>query len=274
MKKKISILTAAVLAAAIFAGCGSKDSRASKGKQETNESGDVILHAATQTDYPPFCFVDENDKLTGFDAELLRLISDRLDGYTIEVKGGEWESMFVSLDSNKLDLVADEVAITAEREENYYFSEPYIEIQSVIAVAEDNNDINSIDDLVGKHVLCAVDSYAALLESYNEQHDDKIILDYVDDIGTNERIIEVANGKYDAIVNDPITMSELISTNNIQAKIVGEPLATEPAAIVFAKTKDGEKLKELIDPVIRELKEDGTLPKLSTEWTGGDYIPD
>lgn len=274
MKKKVSIVIAAVLAASLFAGCGSKkESSDSIGKTE-GKNGDIVLHAATQTDYPPFCFVDENEKLTGFDAELLRLISDRLEGYTIEVKGGEWESMFVSLDSKKLDLVADEVAITAEREENYYFSEPYIEIQSVIAVAEDNNDINSIDDLVGKHVICAVDSYAALLEQYNAEHEGQIILDYIDDIGTNERIIEVANGKYDAIVNDPITVSTLIKENGIKAKIVGEPLATEPAAIVFAKTKDGQRLKELIDPVIEELKEDGTLSDLSIEWTGGDYIPD
>ena len=131
MKKKVSIVIAAVLAASLFAGCGSKkESSDSIGKTE-GKNGDIVLHAATQTDYPPFCFVDENEKLTGFDAELLRLISDRLEGYAIEVKGGEWESMFVSLDSKKLDLVADEVAITAEREENYYFSEPYIEIQSV-----------------------------------------------------------------------------------------------------------------------------------------------
>lgn len=176
MKKKVSIVIAAVLAASLFAGCGSKkESSDSIGKTE-GKNGDIVLHAATQTDYPPFCFVDENEKLTGFDAELLRLISDRLEGYTIEVKGGEWESMFVSLDSKKLDLVADEVAITAEREENYYFSEPYIEIQSVIAVAEDNNDINSIDDLVGKHVICAVDSYAALLEQYNAEHEGQISL--------------------------------------------------------------------------------------------------
>ena len=272
MKKTIKIVLASILAASVFAGCGNVKTDV-KSSIPNDDEKEKILRAATQTDYPPFCFIDEKEYLTGFDAELLRAISDRLDGYTIDVKGGEWDSMFVSLDSKKLDLVADEVAITAEREENYYFSEPYIEIQSVIAVAENNDDIHSIDDLVGKHVLCNVDSYSSLLEKYNSEHEEKIILDYVENVAITDSLTAIANGKYDATVNDPITISTILKENGIKAKIVGEPLATEPAAIVFAKTKDGEALKALIDPVIKELKEDGTLSKLSIEWTGADYIP-
>ena len=142
MKRKISTIIAAVLAASLFAGCGNIKEQAENLSDKSGGSEDIVLYAAAQTDYPPFCFVDEKEYLTGFDAELLRLISERLDGYTIDVKGGEWDSMFVSLDSKKLDLVADEVAITPEREENYYFSAPYIEIQSVIAVAEDTADVS------------------------------------------------------------------------------------------------------------------------------------
>lgn len=59
-------------------------------------------------------------------------------------------------------------------------------------------------------------------------------------------------------------------------KLIGERLdgydVEVAAKIVFAKNKDGEALKALIDPVIREMKEDGSLSKLSEKWTGGDYV--
>jgi len=250
------------------------DSSVTTETTEASESGDIVLRAATQTDYPPFCFIDENDKLTGFDYELLEIIDERLDGYTFDIQGAGWDSMFLSLDSKKLDLVSDEVAITAEREKNYYFSLPYLEIQSCIAVKKGRTDITTLDDLAGKHVVTTVDSYAEILEGYNDTHDDKIIIDYVSDVTALEELQDVANGKYDAHVDDPVMMTQAINDNNLDVEIVGDPIVSEPAAIVFAKTPDGKSYKDAIDPVIRELIEDGTLAELSRKWTGDDYTPD
>lgn len=272
MKKilKNSGITVFVLALALSLTACQK-SENSTSKSEDNE--EIVLKASTQTDYPPFCYIDEDGNHTGFDVEVLEAISERLDGYTIEVAGGTWDDMFLSLDSNKLDLVADEVAITEDREEKYIFSEPYIEIFSSIAVKKGTEGINSLDDLVGKHVVTTVDSYSAILEEYNATHEGQIIIDYVSDVAAIDMLTDLARGKYDAHINDPITMQKIIDDNNLDVEIVGEPLKREPAAIVFAKTEEGQKLKELIDPVIQELKEDGTLSELSEKWTGADYIP-
>lgn len=266
----VGILT--VLAVMSLASCQS--SQNAENSAATQDKNEIILKAASQTDYPPFCYIDENGKHTGFDVELLQTISDRLDGYTIDIAGGGWDSMFLSIDSHRLDLIADEVAITEEREEKYIFSEPYIEIFSSIAVKKGRDDIHSLDDLVGKHVVTTVDSYSALLEEYNATHDGQIIIDYVSEVSELDMLTDLARGKYDAHVNDPITMGEVIKENNIDAEVLDEPLTREPAAIVFTKTADGQKLKELIDPVIKELKADGTLSELSKKWTGNDYIPE
>ena len=155
---------------AVFARCGTKD--AGKGD---GEGKDIILKGATQIGYPPFAYIDENGNHTGFDYELMKLIGERLDGYDVEVAAKEWENMFLSIDSGSLDMMAEEAAITPDREENYTFSEPYLEIQSVIVVKEGRKDIQTLDDLVGKHVGTFVDSYAEILEGYNDSHDEKII---------------------------------------------------------------------------------------------------
>ena len=241
---------------------------------DSSASSDIVLRAATQTDYPPFCFVDENDKLTGFDYELLELIDERLDGYTIDIQGAGWDSMFLSLDAKKIDLVSDEVAITPEREENYYFSLPYLEIQSCIAVKKGNADIKTLDDLAGKNVVTLVDSYSEILENYNDTHDEKINIEYVSEVSAQEMLQAVANGKYDAHINDPVMMNEVIKDNNLDLEIVSTPVKSDPAAIVFAKTPDGQSYKDAIDPVIREIIADGSLAELSKKWTGDDYTPD
>ncbi|MCR4690045.1 MAG: transporter substrate-binding domain-containing protein [Lachnospiraceae bacterium] len=275
MKKRLSFAGLLILAVLMLGGCGISAEKAgnSDGKAPSGSS-DIVLTAATQTDYPPFCFIDENDKHTGFDYELLQLIDERLDGYTIDIKGATWDSMFLSLDSKKIDLVSDEVAITPEREKNYYFSLPYLEIQSCIAVKKGTTGITTLDDLVGKHVVTTVDSYSEILENYNDSHDEKIIIEYVSEVTALEMLQGVANGKYDAHINDPVMMHQVIGDNNLDLEIVGNPVKSDPAAIVFAKTPDGKSYKDVIDPVIREIIEDGSLAELSKKWTGEDYTPD
>lgn len=287
MKKNISLIALLISSILLFTGCGTSTVKAEGETAEstaaTTEAGtdpqakpqeEIVLRAATQTDYPPFCFIDENDKFTGFDYELLELIDERLDGYTIDIQGAGWDSMFLSLDSKKIDLVSDEVAITPEREENYYFSLPYLEIQSCIAVKTGTTGIETLDDLVGKHVVTVVDSYSEILENYNDTHEDKIIIDYVSDVTSLEMLQGVANGKYDAHIDDPVMMTTTINENNLDVEIVGEPVSSDPAAIVFAKTPDGKSYKDVIDPVIREIIADGSLAELSKKWTGDDYTPD
>lgn len=287
MKKNISLIALLISSILLFTGCGTStvkaEGKTAESTAATTEAGtdaqakpqkEIVLRAATQTDYPPFCFIDENDKFTGFDYELLELIDERLDGYTIDIQGAGWDSMFLSLDSKKIDLVSDEVAITPEREENYYFSLPYLEIQSCIAVKTGTTGIETLDDLVGKHVVTVVDSYSEILENYNDTHEDKIIIDYVSDVTSLEMLQGVANGKYDAHIDDPVMMTTTINENNLDVEIVGEPVSSDPAAIVFAKTPDGKSYKDVIDPVIREIIADGSLAELSRKWTGDDYTPD
>lgn len=272
MKKRLPLVALLLSSTLLFGGCGSRTAQAAS--TDAPASSDIVLRAATQTDYPPFCFIDENDQLTGFDYELLKLIDERLDGYTIEISGASWESMFLSLDSKKIELVSDEVAITPEREENYYFSLPYLEIQSCIAFRTGTTGIQTLDDLAGLHVVTTVDSYSEILENYNDTHENKIIIEYVSEVTALEMLQGVASGKYDAHINDPVMMHQVISDNNLDLEVVQDSVKTDYAAIVFAKTPDGQSYKDVIDPVIREIIADGSLAELSIKWTGDDYTPD
>jgi L-cystine transport system substrate-binding protein len=83
----------------------------------------------------------------------------------------------------------------------------------------------------------------------------------------------VQNGRVDAYVNDPVMTAATIKKEGLQVEAIGDPVQTDDINLVFKKDKQSEELKAKIDPIIKELKADGTLKKLSEQWTGGEYIP-
>ncbi|MGZ0038862.1 transporter substrate-binding domain-containing protein [Paenibacillus ottowii] len=254
-----------VLLTGALSGCSSKEAA----------SGDKVLYVGTQNDYPPFAFTNDKNELTGYDVEVIKEIDKKLDGYKIEFVPSGWDAIFLALDANKVQIIADEVAKNPEREKKYLFSdESYFSAQSVIIVKKGRTDIHSLKDLEGKKVAASVgDSYTQLLEQYNAKHGNKIILKYNDTGTSSDNLQDVQNGRVDAYVNDPVMTAATIKKEGLQVEAVGEPVQSDSINLVFKKDKQGEELKAKIDPIIKELKADGTLKKLSEQWTGGEFIP-
>jgi L-cystine transport system substrate-binding protein len=238
------------------------------------EAADSLFRAATQSDYPPFSYIGEDNVLKGYDVEFMQEISKRLEGYSIDISTLGWDAMFLALESRTIDLIGDEVAITEQRKERYLYSDPYFDARSVIVVKKGRTDIRTIADLEGKVVNTYIgDNYTKLLEDYNSTHSNKIKLEYVSDVPHEDRLLGVQNGRYDAVVGDPLRALTAIERHNLQVEIVGEPVHSVLVGLVFNKDEKGQKLKELIDPIIQELKKDGTLSELCVKWTGGDFVP-
>lgn len=256
---------------AIISACSSEQ----KETTTDNEQEKVVI-VGTQNDYPPFAYADENNELTGYDVEVVKAIDEKLDGYTFEFSATPWDSMFLALESNKIQLIADQVAKTAEREEKYLFSdESYFSAETVIVVKSDRTDIMTVKDLEGLNVgTLAGDAYTLLLEDYNKTAENEIVLKYSESGNPAEILQEIQTGRLDAYVNDPIMINTVIEQKNLDLTIVGQSIVNDQMGIVFKNDDQGNELKALIDPIIKELKADGTLVELSKKWTNGDYIPE
>ena len=84
MKKKITalLLTTALTMAAVT-GCGSAGSNA-KASAPADE-GKIAVHVATAQNSVPVSYHDDDDNLTGYDVEALRLVAEKLsDKYTFD----------------------------------------------------------------------------------------------------------------------------------------------------------------------------------------------
>ncbi len=286
MKKKALVVTAALSLFLVAAGCGSNNksdnTQAQNGNKAAanvsasgNAGGDVKkVVIGTGTGFPKVCFIDENGKLTGFDVELIKEIDKRLPQYEFDIKTMEFSNLLLSLETNKIDLVAHEMEKNPEREEKYLFNkESYAHWRNKIIVAKDNNTINSLDDLAGKKVLTgATSAEAQILENYNKLHDKKINIVYQNG-GANDTVSQITSGRVDATIGADFTLS--LIDPQAKLKTAGDDLSEADILFVLRKNDPAEQeLSDAVDGALKEIKADGTLGKLSTEWLGADFTAD
>jgi ABC-type amino acid transport/signal transduction systems, periplasmic component/domain len=287
MKKKALVVTAALSLVLVAAGCGSNNKSDNAPAQNGNKAAANVSAAGgnaggevkkvvigTGTGFPKVCFIDENGKLTGFDVELIKEIDNRLPQYEFDIQTMDFSNLLLSLETNKIDLVAHEMEKNPEREEKYLFNkEPYAHWRNKIIVAQDNDTIHSLDDLAGKKVLTgATSAEAQILENYNKDHDKKINIVYQNG-AANDTVSQITSGRVDATIGADFTLSLIDPQSKL--KTAGDDLSEADILFVLRKNDaESQELSDAVDVALKEIKADGTLGKLSTEWLGNDFTAD
>ena len=102
------------------------------------------LNFVTEGDYPPFDYV--RDGMTvGYDVEIAALFCEKY-GYALDVDIMNFSALMPAVQSGKYDFAASGIAITDERKEMVYFSDPNIEdgIVVMVKVRKDTGILSSM----------------------------------------------------------------------------------------------------------------------------------
>lgn len=238
--------------------------QAAAGEQLQTIKDKGVINVGLEGTYPPFSFVDENGKLTGFEVELSEALAKEL-GVKAKVQPTKWDGILAALESKRLDVVVNQVTISDERKKKYDFSEPYTVsgIQALILKkkAADLN-INAAADLAGKKVGVGLGTnYEQWVKQAVPQAD---VRTYEDD---PSKFADLRNGRIDAILIDRLAALEYAQ----KAK------DTELAGAAFSRLESGVALRkgepellEAINKALDKLRADGTLAKLSEKYFGAD----
>lgn len=271
-KNKIAIILISLLSISLLSACGSRTSETSKSEKDADVTTIIV---GTGNAYEPYCYLDADGKLAGYEYEVLKAVDELLPQYQFEYVTSDFANVLISLDAGKIDLAAHQYELNEERQEKYLFAdESYTSYITYVTVAADNTSINTFDDLQGKKVKTSTGSNSTyILEKYNEEHtDNPIILDYVDNGTDEETITGIQNGIWDAIIvtkRDADKLNKTYGNGTDVIKQVGEPVAT--SYTYYAYKKDNTELKEAVDGALKELKESGKLSQISIDVIGGDY---
>ena len=167
MKRFLSLMLVLVMCFSLAA-CGGKD-----------ENKLVIGY----TIYEPMNYM-EDGKLTGFDTEFAEAVCEKL-GLTPEFVEINWDTKFVTLDSNKIDCIWNGMTISDEVKKNCSVSKAYVKNAQVVVMNKDvienykdaeNLEIiaKSLSSLCEKVIITGVHSEKTISTIAYEKGDDSL----------------------------------------------------------------------------------------------------
>lgn len=261
MKKKIALLLVMTLTATmILAGCGNKDNDS---KETAKNNDDKTFVVGFDASFPPYGYKDDDGDYVGFDLDLAKEVCERND-WTLKKQPIDWDSKDMEINSGTIDCIWNGFTING-REDDYTWSEPYINNKQVIVVAADAG-ITDLAGLKGKIVETQADSSAlhALQEDQKDLADTFSKLTEVPEYNT--AFMDLESGACDAVALDVgVAMYQINSRKNPDAfKILDKEISSEQYGIGFKK--GNEKLRDQVQKTMDEMAKDGTLAKIAEKY--------
>ena len=97
--------------------------------------------------FPPYGYRDESGEYVGFDLDLAEEVCDR-QGWELVKQPIDWDSKDMELSTGAIDCIWNGFTMNS-REDDYTWSDPYIDNSQVFVVAADSG-IENKSDLAGK----------------------------------------------------------------------------------------------------------------------------
>lgn len=257
--KKMLLSSILVVATLMSVACGKTgDSKSADGSSD----GEKVFRIGCEATTPGWIQTNKSGKLEGYDYDVWQEIGKRT-GYKIDFKVMDWDGMWPMIEDNRLDTVAEQISINEEREKKYCFTEPYAYNYYCLLSAKNNEKLKTINDLKsGMTISCETNSSdEVIVNKIDKEFNVKLKPMYYSGMSVKD----VALGRCDlwprAETSCILTVKEV---DNL--KILGKTNIIETNAYPFAKNEKGKKLAEVASKAIKEMKEDGTLKKLSEKW--------
>ncbi len=150
-------ITTAADSSAEDAAADSQEADKKAGDKTDTQATDGTFIVGFDQDFPPMGFVGDDGEYTGFDLELAKEVAGRL-GLEFVAQPIAWDAKDMELNSGTIDCIWNGFTMNG-REDDYTWSEPYMDNSQVFVVAADSG-ISSFADLAGKIVEVQADSSA------------------------------------------------------------------------------------------------------------------
>lgn len=246
MKKLLCTLLALILALTVCA-CGPK--------KETRK-----LVVGFDAEFPPFGFLAEDGSYDGFDLALAEELCKRL-GWEFKAVPIDWDAKDTELASGAISCIWNGFTYTG-RENEYTWSDPYID-NSIVVIVKEDSGINTLADLAGKTLMVQTASSGSDAVEANEEF--KASLAKVVELSNyNLGFLELQQGTVDAIAVDQGVAAYQIAANGGGYVILEEALSTEQYAIGFLLGNTG--LRDAVNAEFLKMAADGTVMKIAEQY--------
>ncbi len=274
MLKKL-LASALLVSSLALAACSNSSNTSSSSADQTEweriEAAGVLKVATPGTLFPT-SYYNDNNELVGYEIEMMNEIGKRL-GVEIEYQEIGVAEAFTAVDSGKVDVAVNNFDTTAERLEKYNFSIPYKYSVGGYIVREDGSsglEAADLSDWKGKKAGGGAGTQ--YMKIATKLGSEPVIYDNV----TNDVYLrDVSTGRTDFIPNDYYTQVmaiKWVNANFPDIKVKMGEAKYNPTEQGIVMSKADTSLKEKLDQVIKEMKEDGTLLAISEKYYAGQDL--
>jgi len=237
---------------------------------KAQQNGEVISHSrhintiliASEPDYPPYCFVNENGNADGFSVELFQAAAQAA-GLNVEIKIGIWNQIRQDLAEGRIDALPL-VGRTPEREEIFDFTKPYLSLRGAVFVRKTETGIQSLEDLKEKEIAVMKGDNAEEFVK-REKISEKIFTTHT----FEEAFRELEAGRVDAVITQRITGLKLLEDMNVKSvKALDFQLPEFRQDFCFAVQKGNEELLVLLNEGLSVTIANGTFEQIRLKWFG------
>lgn len=237
-----------------------------------------VLKVATDANWAPQSFLNDNNEMDGFDVAVAREIATRL-GVEVEYVTPSWDIITAGNWSGRWDMSVGSMTPTVARAEVLSFPEVYYYTPASIAVHADSpyqnvGDLNG--EVVGATTASTFELYlqkdltidAEGVPSFEYQVTPGELRSYKDGTAALDDLRLGDGVRINAMVGSlPAILAAIES--GYPVRVLGEPVFYEPLAVAI--DRGDADFNDKVAGIVREMKEDGTLATLSQEWYGIDY---
>jgi len=229
--------------------------------KEVKSRGKIIV--GVKYDAKPFGFIDQDEKIKGFDVDLCKELAKRIlgDENAIEYQQVTSSNRIFAVTSGTVDLIAATTSITPKRAQIINFSSPYYIAGQAIMVPH-GSPVKSINDLDGKKIIVVLGSTSEI--NIRQLFPKAKILGFRT---YTDAFSALRNGRGDALTTDDTIIYGFIAENPGYI-MLKDRITREPYGIGFKKGQEVESFVETVNFVLQELQEDGTLAMLEDKWLG------
>lgn len=243
---------------------------------QTSGSPVRTVKIATAAESKPLSWGAIGTEPQGYEPDVLRAINAKLPQYKFELEGAADIAQETGLATGKYDIASGGYFKAPARVKQFLIPDNPVGASLMKIYTRKGSNIGGLKDLVGKKIVpvTAGGGVYRFITKWQEENPGYKIDITASSAGVPypDRLKEVQNGKYDALVL-PSNLGQQTVIDNQKLDIkASEPVSIDNTYLLIHKSDQNKALLEDINRVLKELKDDGTLSKFSQKWFGENIV--
>lgn len=231
------------------------------GAASAQESGPPLRTAVDGT-FAPHAFPTMSGGVQGFNVDLFKEVARRMHRRLV-IDSASFSGLIPALQAGRYDFLAAPVTVTPERAQSLLFTQGYIWTAYQFGIRKGSAPITSWNDLKGKVVTVNKGTPYETLAKQKGQEIGFTVQAYDTEPDAIQAV--VAGRAYANLAGNTVVKYAASKNPNFVADWVLEDTKAHWAAPF---RKDEDALRGVVDDVLKCMKKDGTVAKLSEKWFG------